>query len=95
MKKEIEAAVERNRGFLNFYELEEKEEGKRRDSLEAEFQKAVNRQTSEMNTHPSPADRFKLIRQIVVKEVTADKKKRSPMCLSAPPSRRSNDISDP
>jgi Zn-dependent protease with chaperone function len=70
--KEISEAVDSNRALANIYELSEVGEGEEeRGSLEEEFQKAINRKTSDTDTHPSPTERFRLARQVVSKEVVA------------------------
>lgn len=55
--KEIELAKNAQRSFYNLYELQNN------DGLgvDEELQKALNRETSEDDTHPSPVDRFKYI----------------------------------
>ena len=71
VNKEIADAVDSRRSFSNLYELVKIEENTDQDSVEKEFQKAINRETSDTDTHPSPAERFKLVRQMVSKESPA------------------------
>jgi Zn-dependent protease with chaperone function len=69
--KEINSAVESSRPLVNLYELSGGK-GKEQDgAVEEEFQKAINRKTSDTDTHPSPVERFRLARRVVSKEVSA------------------------
>ena len=54
---EIQQAVEQKRAISNLYELQPLTD----DSLESELEKALNCATTEHDTHPSPADRFRYI----------------------------------
>jgi hypothetical protein len=54
---EIEEAQKQNRSFNNLYELS----GTTDNNFEEELNKQLNRKTNNDDTHPSPADRFKLI----------------------------------
>jgi tetratricopeptide (TPR) repeat protein len=58
--KEIEAALASNRGLRNVYALEMRTE----KTLEETIDQAINRQTSEDDTHPSPVDRFRLVSRV-------------------------------
>ena len=58
--REISLAVEGGRALHNLYDLSVVAE----NAVEEEIEKALNRSTSEDDTHPSPADRFRLVRQI-------------------------------
>jgi Zn-dependent protease with chaperone function len=57
-KAEIEQAKEIKRPFNNLYELA----GTPSESFEEELQKSLNRKTTEDDTHPSPADRFRFVK---------------------------------
>lgn len=57
---EIQAAVTANRGLRNLYTLEVPSD----KALEEKVDSAINRQTSEDDTHPSPTDRFRLVNRI-------------------------------
>jgi len=59
--KEIQEALSKGRALQNIYALESEPQ----KSLEDEIDKAMNRPTSEDDTHPSPADRFRLVNRIV------------------------------
>jgi tetratricopeptide (TPR) repeat protein len=65
--KEINEAVRVRRTIRNLYELAPVEE----KILADEINKALNRQTSEDDTHPSPADRFRLVGQVTSKNDSA------------------------
>jgi Peptidase family M48 len=58
--KEINEAVSVRRTIRNLYELAPVEE----KTLAEEMNKALNRQTSEDDTHPSPADRLRLVGRV-------------------------------
>lgn len=62
--KELEAAVAARRAVENLYELS-LGEGVRDRSIEEEYDKAINRLTTEDDTHPSPANRFSLASRII------------------------------
>src|ERR1700722_2214190 len=57
---EIRAALAANRGLRNIYVLEAPSD----KTLEESIEQAINRQTSEDDTHPSPVDRFRLVSRI-------------------------------
>jgi Zn-dependent protease with chaperone function len=57
---EIRAARAANRGLRNIYVLEAPSD----KTLEESIDQAINRQTSEDDTHPSPVDRFRLVNRI-------------------------------
>ena len=57
---EIQAAVTSNRGLRNLYTIEVPSD----KTLEERVDSAINRQTSEDDTHPSPTDRFRLVNRI-------------------------------
>jgi hypothetical protein len=58
--REIALAIDGRRALHNLYELPSDGE----TSVEEEIEKTLNRQTSEDDTHPSPSDRFRLVRQV-------------------------------
>lgn len=59
--REIDEAIKARRPIRNLYDLELPREA---SSNEAEFEKALNRPTTEDDTHPGPMDRFRLIAKI-------------------------------
>jgi len=59
--KEIREALNSGRTLQNVYALETQQE----KTLEEAIDSALNRQTSEDDTHPSPADRFRLVANVV------------------------------
>jgi Zn-dependent protease with chaperone function len=59
--KEIKEALESGRALQNLYKLEMSPE----KTLEEAIDQAINRQTSEDDTHPSPADRFRLTSRVI------------------------------
>ena len=59
--KEIQEAVESGRALQNLYALEMQPER----ALEEEIDHAVNRKTSEDDTHPSPVERFRLVSRVI------------------------------
>lgn len=59
--KEIDDALRAGRALHNLYALEMQPE----KTLEEEIDHAINRPTSEDDTHPSPVDRFKLVSRVV------------------------------
>lgn len=59
--KEIQEALRSGRALQNVYALETQPE----KTLEEAIDNALNRQTSEDDTHPSPADRFRLVSRVV------------------------------
>lgn len=61
--KEINAAVGANRAFQNLYELTVDDESDKKD-LDEQFRTAIERPTSDDDTHPSPQDRFRFIERI-------------------------------
>ena len=58
--KEIDSAVSANRAFANLYELTAQEETDK-DEIEEAFKLAMEEETTEDHTHPSPRDRFRYI----------------------------------
>jgi Zn-dependent protease with chaperone function len=59
--KEIEEALKSGQALQNVYALEVQPERE----LEEAIDQAINRQTSEDDTHPSPVDRFRLVSRIL------------------------------
>ena len=59
--KEIEEALKSGQALQNVYSLEVQPE----KELEEAIDQAINRQTSEDDTHPSPVDRFRLVSRIL------------------------------
>ena len=59
--KEIREALNSGRTLQNVYALETQQE----KTLEEAIDSALNRQTSEDDTHPSPVDRFRLVANVV------------------------------
>lgn len=66
--KEINAALGANRAIQNLYELTVNEETAVKE-IEDEFKSAVDRATTEDDSHPSPRDRFRYIESIRSAEV--------------------------
>ena len=66
--KEIEEAKKVKRPFLNLYELTEISG----NTMEEELDKALQRKTSEDDTHPGPMDRFRYIEGIEARVVSND-----------------------
>jgi tetratricopeptide (TPR) repeat protein len=62
--REIDQAVASRRVVQNLYELPEAESDDVVKTIEAEVNKAINRQTTEDDTHPSPVRRFSLATRI-------------------------------
>jgi hypothetical protein len=58
--QEIKNSIETRRPLQNLYDLPALQSTK----LEADLQKALNRQTSDDDTHPAPRDRFRLISKL-------------------------------
>jgi hypothetical protein len=54
---EVDAGVKAKRPLANLYDF--RIEGD--TSLEKEFEKSINRETTDDDTHPSPKDRFRLV----------------------------------
>jgi Zn-dependent protease with chaperone function len=59
--KEIQQAVESGRPLQNLYAFEIQSE----KMLEEQIDHAINRQTSEDDTHPSPVERFRLVSRVI------------------------------
>jgi Zn-dependent protease with chaperone function len=58
--KEIEAVNQAKRPFNNIYDLPASSDG----TVETELEKALNQPTTEDDTHPCPADRFRFVSRI-------------------------------
>lgn len=69
--QEIEEAVRARRALVNLYELDKPAEGKQQRTLEEEFRQALERETTEQDTHPSPAERFRLVNRMGQREEPA------------------------
>lgn len=65
---EIEEALELKRAINNLYELK----GNQDATIEEELNKALNSKTTEEDTHPSPADRFRYIEGIKTVNILED-----------------------
>ena len=68
---EIDEAKSENRPFSNLYELS----GNITKSIDEELNKALNRKTTEDDTHPSPIDRFRFISNIESENIEYDESK--------------------
>jgi Zn-dependent protease with chaperone function len=66
--REISDAVASRRGLLNLYELARPEGTEQHRTLEEEYRKALERETSDTDTHPSPAERFRLVSRMTSKD---------------------------
>jgi Zn-dependent protease with chaperone function len=58
---EVNAAIQYRRALQNLYSLESKDEA----TVDEAVAKAIERKTTEDDTHPSPADRFRLVARVV------------------------------
>ena len=63
-RREFNEALRSGAGLHNIYRFEDQPE----KALEEAIYKAIFRKTSEDDTHPSPMDRFRLVRRIVYPE---------------------------
>jgi Zn-dependent protease with chaperone function/tetratricopeptide (TPR) repeat protein len=66
-RKEIEEALKSGRALQNVYALEMQSE----KTLDEAIDHAINRQTSEDDTHPSPVDRFRLVSRVICQNAPA------------------------
>jgi Zn-dependent protease with chaperone function len=66
--KELNAAFSTNRAVGNLYEL--KADENERSNLEKDVDSIINRATTPDDSHPSPADRFRLAKRIACRELT-------------------------
>lgn len=67
---EINGAHKQKRALQNLYELKVPETDK--DRIEDKIEAEINRPSSEDDTHPAPAERFRLARKITCNNVIAD-----------------------
>ncbi|MEW6130541.1 MAG: tetratricopeptide repeat protein [Acidobacteriota bacterium] len=67
---ELHGAQKQNRVMQNLYELTVPESDK--DRIEDKIEAAIKRPTSEDDTHPAPAERFRLARKITCNHAVAD-----------------------
>lgn len=65
--REINSARSAGRGFHSLYDLTAADETSTKD-IETQFVEALNRKTTQDDTHPSPNDRFTLIEKVISKE---------------------------
>lgn len=65
--QEIEAASRGRRALQNIYELPRAKGGTDERTVEAAFNEALHRKTSEDDTHPSPVERFRLASRVKTK----------------------------
>jgi Zn-dependent protease with chaperone function len=65
--REIELALQSRRPFQNVYDLQVE----RSDELERAVTEALNRPTTEDDTHPGPQDRFRLVAGVSAKRMSA------------------------
>jgi Zn-dependent protease with chaperone function len=64
---EVKAALGAKRSFANFYELVPSEAPQEQKSIQAKYQEAITRVTSETDTHPNPIDRFRYVGRVMSK----------------------------
>ncbi|MEP7076829.1 MAG: M48 family metallopeptidase [Acidobacteriota bacterium] len=62
--KEVNSSRAAGRGFNSLYDLTVDDESSAKD-IETQFAGALNRKTTDDDTHPSPNDRFKLIEKVI------------------------------
>ncbi|HWS88282.1 MAG TPA: M48 family metallopeptidase [Pyrinomonadaceae bacterium] len=62
--QEINAAGAARRALQNLYELPEAKGGEAERDVETAFRESLERKTSEDDTHPAPAERFRLARRV-------------------------------
>ena len=65
--REINEALGARRAVANLYDLPEAKGGEAERDVEAAFNEALHRETSEDDTHPSPAERFRLAGRVKTK----------------------------
>lgn len=66
-QQEINSALKARRALVNLYELPDPTETQQQRTIEEQFNQAINRPTTETDTHPSPAERFRLISRVVAR----------------------------
>jgi hypothetical protein len=71
VNEEIRSAAGARRSPANLYELPDPQMSAEQRTLEEEFDRAINRETADTDTHPSPAERFRLVERVSSKEVSA------------------------
>ena len=62
--REISAAVDARRSLQNLYELPEARGGEAERDVETAFRESLERKTSQDDTHPAPAERFRLAQRV-------------------------------
>ena len=67
VSNEIGEAVNKRRAVQNLYELPGARGSEIEKTVEEDFNKSLNRQTSEDDTHPSPVERFRLASRVTSK----------------------------
>jgi hypothetical protein len=65
--REINSAAGGQRTLQNLYELPEAKGGEAERDVEAAFRESLGRETTEDDTHPSPAERFRLAARVKTK----------------------------
>jgi tetratricopeptide (TPR) repeat protein len=70
VNEEIRNASAARRAPANLYELPDPHMSAQQRPLEEEFERAINRETADTDTHPSPAERLRLIERVSSREVT-------------------------
>ena len=65
--REINAASDGRRALQNLYELPEAKGGEAERDVETAFRESLERKTSEDDTHPAPAERFRLAERVKTK----------------------------
>jgi tetratricopeptide (TPR) repeat protein len=71
VNEEIRQAAGARRAPANLYELPDPQMSAQQRPLEEEFERAINRETADTDTHPSPAERFRLIERVTSPDVPA------------------------
>jgi Zn-dependent protease with chaperone function len=71
VNEEIRSAMGARRAPANLYELPDPQMSAEQRTLEEEFDRAINREIADTDTHPSPAERFRLIERVRSREVPA------------------------
>jgi Zn-dependent protease with chaperone function len=71
--REISAAASSNRAISNLYELSVQTDPDQKPTIERGYQDAITRQTTELDSHPSPIDRFRFVNMVASRvEAPAD-----------------------
>ncbi|MFL6230775.1 MAG: M48 family metalloprotease [Pyrinomonadaceae bacterium] len=71
VNEEIRSATGARRAPANLYELPDPQMSAQQRTLEEEFDRAINRETADTDTHPSPTERFRLIEHVLSRDVPA------------------------